>query len=122
MWKLERDADYEKRVKQWPKKYRRELRAMHDNLDTFFKALNQGASVENARFGFIHNEPKGVKAIDQKGAGGGVKQTRLYVFPDTISKIVHLITIGDKNTQRADIRYAVAFVDNLSTCEGKSDD
>ncbi len=94
---------------------------MHDNLDTFFTALNWGALLENAaRYGFIHDEPKGIKAIDQKGAGAGVKQTRLYTFPNNTTKIVHLITIGDKNSQSADIQYASDFVDNLGMREGKT--
>ncbi|HUT13866.1 MAG TPA: hypothetical protein VMY42_25480 [Thermoguttaceae bacterium] len=118
MWKFERDADYEKRVKRWPKKHRRELKAMHDNLDTFVGALNRGAMPAHEHFGFIHDEPKGIKAIDQKGAGAGVKQCRLYIFPDTTTKIVHLITIGDKSSQKADIQYACQFVDSLITREG----
>ena len=122
MWKLERNAEYENRVKKWPKKHRRELHAMHDNLDTFYRTLNRGIPLQNAvRFGFIHDEPKGIKAIDQKGTGAGVKQTRLYTFPDNTTKVVHLITIGDKNSQKADIRYASDFVDNLGTWEGESD-
>ena len=79
MWKFEPNAEYEKRVKKWPKKHRRELMAMQDNLDTFLKALNRGVPLENAaRLGFIHDEPKGIKAVDQKGAGVGVTQARLY--------------------------------------------
>ena len=121
MWKLEAEAEYKKQFKKWPKKYRRELTAMHNNLDTFFKALNRGATLENAiRYGFIHNEPRGIKAIDQKGAGAGVKQTRLYTFPDNTTKTVHLITIGDKRSQKADVRYACDFVDNLRKREEKT--
>ena len=117
MWKLQPEYDYEKRVKKWPKKHRRELQAMHDNLDTFVGALNAGAPVEQVKFGFIHAEPKGIKAIDQRGAGAGVKQTRLYIFPDMRTRIVHLIVVGDKNSQRADIKRATEFVDGLSSGE-----
>lgn len=121
MWKLEPSVEYEKRVRHWPKKYRRELLAMHDNLDTLFQALQRGANVNDIRFGFVHGESRRILAIDQKGAGAGVTQTRLYIFPDKSSKIVHLITVGDKGTQKADIRYAVEFVDNLNECEGQND-
>ncbi len=94
--------------------------AMHDNLDTFFTALNRGTPLENSvRFGFVHAEPKGIKAIDQKGAG--VKQTRLYILPNNTTKIIHLITVGDKNSQKADVRYASDFVDNLGTPDGITD-
>ena len=122
MWKLEANAEYDKRVRKWPKKHRRELQAMHNNLDTFFMALKRGALLENAvRYGFVHDERKGIKAIDQKGAGAGVKQTRLYIFPNKTTKTVHLITIGDKSSQKADIQYAGDFVDNLGTRKGETD-
>jgi len=115
MWKLEANAEYKRGVKKWPKKYRRELLAMHDNLDTLVGILNQGTPIEQIHCGFIHNEPRGVKAIDQRGAGKGVKQSRLYIFPDVNTRIVHLITIGDKDSQKTDVQYAAEFVDNLST-------
>jgi hypothetical protein len=87
---------------------------MHDNLDTFLKALNGGVPLENvARFGFVHDEPKGIKAVDQKGAGAGVTQTRLYTFPDSDTETVHLITVGNKSSQKANIKYASEFVDDL---------
>jgi putative component of toxin-antitoxin plasmid stabilization module len=117
MWKLQPEAEYEKRVRKWPNKYRRELKAMHDNLDTVFGALNQGAKLEHVNFGFIHREPRGVLGIDQKGGGAGLKQTRLYVYADTATEIVHLVTIGDKNTQQADIKHATEFVDALTKNE-----
>lgn len=113
MWKLQPEPEYIKRVDRWPRKHRRELKAMHDNLDTFFGILCKDVPLEQIHFGFIHDEPSGVKAIDQKGAGTGVKQTRLYTYPDTNTEIVHLITVGDKDSQTADIRYATEFVNDL---------
>jgi hypothetical protein len=73
MWKLQAEAEYEKRVRRWPKKYQREFIAAHDNLDTYLTALNCGAKVEQIKFGFMHSEPRGVVAIDQKGGGGWSK-------------------------------------------------
>lgn len=114
MWKLKPEAEYEKRVRKWPKKYHRELAATHDNLDDYFNALNAGAKIEQIKFGFVHPEPRGVVAIDQKGGRGkGLKETRLYTYPNRVSHVVHLITIGDKSTQTADIEYACEFVDSL---------
>ena len=116
MWYLQPEADYEKRIKKWPKKHRRELKAMLDNLDTFHKALCQGMSLERVPFSFVHqDEPKGIMLIDQKGAGAGVRQTRLYIYPDATTKILHLITIGfkERHSQRADIQYATEFIDSL---------
>jgi hypothetical protein len=64
------------------------------------------------RGGFIHDEPDGIKAIDQKGGGQKMKlqQTRLYVYPDITNRILYLLTIGDKGTQRDDINLCREFV------------
>ncbi len=110
MWKLQRTAEFEKRVRKWPKKHRRELTAMFDKLDTFLGALNAGAPVEQVKFGFIHSEPHGVLAIDQKGGGSGLKQTRLYTYPKKSEQILHLIVIGDKASQKSDIEFCSHFV------------
>jgi len=46
MWTLQPEVEYERRVKKWPKKHRRELASVYDNLDTFLKALQAGAKLE----------------------------------------------------------------------------
>jgi hypothetical protein len=113
VWRLQPTAEYEKRVRRWPKRHRRELTAMLNNLDTLIGAQNGGAAIEQARFGFIHPEPHGVLAIDQKGGGAGLKQTRLYLYPENDTEILHLITIGDKSSQKSDIALCSNFVKTL---------
>ena len=65
----------------------------------------------------MHFEPRGVMAIDQKRGGVGLKETRLYVYVNKPLEIIHLITIGDKSTQKADIQYAGEFVSRLAEPE-----
>ncbi len=113
MRRLQPAVEYEKGVRKWPKKHRRELMAMLNNLDTFLGTLNAGASVEQVKFGFIHAEPHGVLAIDQKGGGSGLKQTRLYAYPQTNEEILHLIIVGDKSSQKSDIKFCSHFVSTL---------
>ena len=95
------------------KKRPRETKAVHDNLDTFFNALIAGAKPQQIKAGFIHPEPCGVLAFDQKGGGPNLAQTRLYVYPNATTEILHLITLGDKNSQRDDIQNCKAFVAEL---------
>src|SRR5688572_14660300 len=102
MWTIKPTDDYAKRVRKWPKKYRRELLAVHDNLDTYMKLLNSGIPVEQAKFGFIHTESSGALAIDQKGSGASSIETRLYLYADKPLQTIHLITLGDKETQKND--------------------
>jgi hypothetical protein len=113
MWISHAEAEYEKRARGWPKKHIREFVAVHDNLETLLLALNQGARIGHFKLGFMHPEPRGVIAIDQKGGGAGLKETRLYTYPMIPTQVIHLITLGDKSTQKADIEYASKFVDEL---------
>jgi hypothetical protein len=116
MWQLNPSEEYLKRCKDkdWSKKHSREFKAVHDNLDTFLKVLNFGTHPQNAKFGFIHPEPSGALAIDQKGGGSGLKQTRLYVYPQPSMHVLHVITLGDKNTQKQDIETCKDFIRGLS--------
>lgn len=123
MWKLEPNTEYEKKHKRYERKHARELAAVLDNLDTVMKGLNGGLKIEQIRtFGFVHNEPHGVLAIDQKGGhGAGLAQTRLYVYPDQSmpgAPVMHVITLGDKGSQAADIQFCSEFV--LSLRESQS--
>ena len=60
------------------------------------------------------DEPNGVQAIDpRKEAKASSPQARLYVFPDEQSEILHLITLGDKDSQHDDIQYCKSYVYEL---------
>ncbi|MDD5504588.1 MAG: hypothetical protein PHV77_04675 [Candidatus Omnitrophica bacterium] len=111
-WAIETTDVYERKYEQYEKKHPHELAAVIGNLDTYFKTLNEVNNPLQARGGFVHGEPDGIKAIDQKGGGQKIKlqQTRLYVYPDITNKILYLITIGDKGTQRDDINLCREFV------------
>jgi hypothetical protein len=63
----------------------------------------------------MHHEPLGVVAIDQKGGGKSLAQTRLYVYPDTETETLYVITLGDKGSQKDDIATCRAFVNELRT-------
>lgn len=102
MWQTRETEEYGRRLKLFAKKYRRELLAMLDNLDTYLQTLQAGVHPKQVRHGFTHSETHGAIAIDQKGAEGKAAQTRLYVYPDPDTKTLYLITIGDKKSQRDD--------------------
>ena len=109
MWSVVPLDPYLNRRRKWPKKHGKELLAVHNNLDTFFNALIGGQRPADAKFGFLHPEPGGVLAIDQKGGGPHLKETRLYIFPETRSEELFLITLGDKSSQSADLEQCQQF-------------
>jgi hypothetical protein len=123
MWVIKRMDEYARRSKFYQKKHPRELAAVLDNLDTFHQALNSGVKPKQARFGFIHVEPSDVFAIDQKGGGVKLAQTRLYVYPDAEREVLYLLTLGDKRSQHQDIENCKHFVAQLRewTEEGKGE-
>ena len=97
MWILEQYPGYERRSRRLEKKHRRELEAVLDNLDTYLVFLNQGTKpMQLVKESFVRNEPMGIHAIDQSPLGKGYKELRLYVYPDTDTSTLHVITVGDK--------------------------
>lgn len=63
----------------------------------------------------MRSEPVGVLAIDQSGPGKGARLVplRLYVYPDETDKVLHIIGLGDKSTQKDDIKQSSEFVKGL---------
>lgn len=72
------------------------------------------------RTGYLHFEPDGIKAIDQKGGGKKIKlqQTRLYIYPDIKTKKIFLLAIGTKTNQNEDINKCRKIVKKIK--EGES--
>lgn len=113
-WRIESTDAYVRAHKRYEKKQKAELIAVLDNLDRYFKMIANGIHPQFVVAGYIHDEGKGVRALDQKGSGRGkLRQTRLYVYPDIDQKILYLITIGDKTSQRNDIKLSADFVIKL---------
>ena len=117
-WTLEPSPVFGSKTKQYKKKHPVETVAVLSNLDTYKKALDSGVKPAFIQAGFIHQEPKGVVAIDQKGIPkeklkGKPRQTRLYIYAYELDQVIHLITIGDKKTQKQDIEDCKKFVDRL---------
>jgi hypothetical protein len=95
------------------KKHPNETIAMMNNLDTYVRALKAGVKPVMIQAGFIHKEPHGVIAIDQKGTHGSPRQTRLYVYAFEEKNTLYLITIGDKNSQKRDVEDCRNFMKSL---------
>lgn len=102
--------DFGKMSKPLIKKHRRELKNLLVNLQFYIDALNAGATPSQIQRGFLHPEPHGVLAIDQRGDGKGLKEFRLYIYPDVGQQKLYLLALGDKNTQKSDIASCTQWV------------
>ena len=112
MWKVTPTDLWEKNKKFYDKKHPRELAAVLNNLNRYLMLLNCSPNASAARAGYLHDEPLGVVAIDQKAGGQGLQETRMYVYPDSASRMLYLITIGNKAEQSDDIKIAKKFVED----------
>lgn len=115
-WNLIETERYARDFRHFEKKFPDELDAMLINLNAYFKTLRQVGHPMQIKAGFIHHEPDGIKAIDQKGGQQKVKlkQSRLYVYPKMSELRLYLLAIGDKRTQQQDIQLCRQWVRALN--------
>lgn len=125
-WQLEPTEQFERDARRYAKKQPGEYLAVMENLEKYLIFLEESSHPKLVQFGFLHDEPKGIRAVDQSGgalASGGkrgkLSQTRLYTYAALESKVLHLLCLGSKTTQAKDIRYAESVVDALRKESGE---
>jgi hypothetical protein len=102
-WVLLPYSAYLRDLRWYAKKRPAELAAVLRNLERYMALLSVGPSVRSIHAGFIHPEPHGMVALDHRGGAGRLQETRLYCYAHTGSRTVHLLGIGDKSSQPADL-------------------
>jgi hypothetical protein len=111
MWKLFATGLYEPVARWYARKKANEQKAVERNLEKCLKMLNHGTKpLQLPSLKYVHDEGKGVLAIDESGYKVKTQVTRLYIWCDEAAGLVHLITIGDKHSQRDDIQLAHEYV------------
>ena len=102
-WVLLPHSSYLRDMRWYTKKRSVELAAVHRNLERYMLLLAHSPSARSVQAGFLHSEPHGMVAIDQRGGAGRLQETRLYCYAHAGSRTVHLLGIGDKSSQPADL-------------------
>ncbi|MFA5256726.1 MAG: hypothetical protein WC360_01130 [Opitutales bacterium] len=93
------------------KKHSAEFAAVTANLQRYLSRINAGENPSVLKAGFVHPERVGIKAISQQGKlGKNTRAYRLYIYPDTATNTLHLLTLGDKGTQSDDIKDCIALL------------
>jgi hypothetical protein len=115
MWRIEPIQQFLRDQKWYEKKRPIELAATLHNLKKYLQQLNAAPNPKAVQAGYIHPEPQGVVAIDQRGKWGNLQETRLYAYPEEAQKVLYLITIGNKDEQAADIEFCKEFVNGLKS-------
>ena len=72
-------AQFERDAKRYAKKQRAEYLAVMENLEKYVISLDSASHPKLVQFGFLHEEPKGIRAIDQSGGAlaSGEKRGKL---------------------------------------------
>ena len=112
MWQVETTTQWQKDARFYEKKRPAELAAVLRNLKRFVTMLDSARNSQAVQDGFLHAEGNGVVAIDQKGGGGNLQETRLYTYPYEAEKVLYLITVGNKNEQPDDVGLSKNFVES----------
>ena len=73
-WQLTKTDKFVRDYEHYQKKHPNELAAVMNNVDTYFRTLKMLGNPLQIKAGFIHHEPAGIKAIDQRG---GKQKTKL---------------------------------------------
>lgn len=112
-WTIQKHSEFKRDYKWYAKKRPRELAAVLDNLNRLEKMLSLFPHPQLIVAGFIHPEPLGIWAIDQRGSMGNLQATRLYCYAESSRKNLHLLAIGSKDSQWTDISRATDIVKSI---------
>jgi len=113
MWETELTTAWERDEKHYAKKRPKELAAILNNIGRYLKLIAASKNSRAVQAGFLHPEPMGIMAVDQKGSGPNLEETRGYTYADDEKKVLYLITLGNKSNQSSDIDLAKRFVASL---------
>ena len=103
-WVVKSDYADKNRFKKYGKKHHDEVVSCTENLERLEKFLNNGGTLQQAMtFGYFGSEGHDVYRIGQTGLKSA-KETRLYIYAKIVGSEIQVLTIGDKDTQKEDIK------------------
>jgi hypothetical protein len=101
-WSLDLSLAEAGRFKDYQKRHEREHASCFVNLGTLLEMLDRYGSPKGFGLGFFRSEGRGVYRIGQTGVKHA-KETRLYVYPSDVLRLVYVLTIGTKESQKDDV-------------------
>lgn len=117
MWVYEDKFAISSAFKRYARKHHAETASCFVNLEKVMALLNSGNKIGSFNLSFFRHEKAGIFRIGQRGRKG-LKETRLYVFPDEDAQTMVLLTIGDKDSQSRDIEQAGNIVQQYKENQG----
>ena len=111
-WALDATHASKNQFAKFNKNHPDEYSSLFANLAKIQGLLRGGHKVGGFHVNFFRSEGDGVYRIGQTGVPGAL-ESRLYVYPDTASQILHVLEIGEKSGQQADIKSAKKKVQEI---------
>ena len=112
MWYTEDREAIRSGFKRVSKNYPEEYTACFANLEKILTILNSGNKISGFKVGFFRSEGDGLYRIGQTGVKDA-KEVRLYVYPDTESEMMYVLSMGTKESQQNDIKEAKKRIKKL---------
>lgn len=105
MWTPSQDYADRNQIKHFSNRHQREVASCLKNLERVCEFLNNGGTLKDAEagFGFMGTEGGDIYRIAQTGVPHA-KETRLYIYALLTGGNIYVLTIGDKDSQQADLR------------------
>ena len=101
-WSVDESHTDKNRFKKYGKNHAREVASCFANLATVVGHLKAGEALGSFRLNFFRRESGDIWRIGQTGVPSA-RETRLYLLILVLPKTIHVLTIGDKDTQQADL-------------------
>jgi len=101
-WSVDDSHADKNRFKKYGKSHAREVASCFANLATVVGLLKAGAALGSFRLNFFRRESGDIWRIGQTKVPSA-RETRLYILVLVFPKAIHVLTIGDKDTQQADL-------------------
>jgi hypothetical protein len=115
-WSVSPTPEFIRSSHAYEKKHPDELTATLANLlHRYLPRLNHARHHALVHAGCLHHEGHGVIAIDQSGQGRNLRETRLYAYPLDATLTLHLLLIGDKSSQKRDLRIVREIIRQIPT-------
>ena len=102
-----------RRFKKYAKRFPREAESCADNLANVLELTNAKGRPDAFHVDYFRNEFGPVWRIGQTGVPHA-RETRLYIYAAMIGRTFYPLTIGDKNTQQADLAHLKQIANALA--------
>lgn len=111
-WEFNDDHATRSKFKKFNKAHPKEFVSLFANLDTIQRYLNLGLNISTFKLGFFRSEGDGVYRISQTSIPSA-HESRLYVYLCAQDRTIYILGIGDKPSQKADIKAAKTLARKL---------